>query len=60
MGIVRDLSLAEDLAHDAMVAALQQWPEQGVPDKPGAWLMAAAEAQSARHLPPRTDEDAQV
>src|SRR5262245_46916670 len=40
--IVRDVGLAEDLAHDALVAALQQWPESGVPDNPGAWLMAAA------------------
>jgi RNA polymerase sigma factor (sigma-70 family) len=40
--LVRDIGLAEDLAHDALVAALEQWPESGVPDKPGAWLMAAA------------------
>ncbi|MDP9159207.1 MAG: RNA polymerase sigma factor, partial [Acidobacteriota bacterium] len=40
--IVSDIGLAEDLAHDALVAALQQWPESGVPDNPGAWLMAAA------------------
>ena len=40
--IVRDVGIAEDLAQDALVAALQQWPESGVPDKPGAWLMAAA------------------
>jgi RNA polymerase sigma factor (sigma-70 family) len=39
---VRDLSLAEDLAHDALVAALEQWPASGVPRNPGAWLMAAA------------------
>ena len=39
---VRDVALAEDLAHDALVAALQQWPTSGVPDNPGAWLMAAA------------------
>ena len=38
--IVHDVSLAEDLAQDALVAALQQWPESGVPDNPGAWLMA--------------------
>ena len=38
--IVRDVGLAEDLAQDALVAALQQWPEAGVPDNPGAWLMA--------------------
>jgi RNA polymerase sigma factor (sigma-70 family) len=40
--IVRDVGLAEDLAQDALVAALEQWPESGVPDKPGAWLMATA------------------
>jgi RNA polymerase sigma factor (sigma-70 family) len=40
--MVRDVALAEDLAHDALVAALQQWPEAGVPDNPGAWLMATA------------------
>src|SRR5437660_11853622 len=38
--IVRDVGLAEDLAQDALVAALEQWPESGVPDNPGAWLMA--------------------
>jgi RNA polymerase sigma-70 factor, ECF subfamily len=40
--IVRDIGVAEDLAQDALVAALQQWPESGVPRNPGAWLMAAA------------------
>jgi RNA polymerase sigma-70 factor (ECF subfamily) len=40
--IVRDVGLAEDLAQDALVAALERWPESGVPDNPGAWLMAAA------------------
>lgn len=40
--IVRDVGLAEDLTQDALVAALEQWPESGVPDKPGAWLMATA------------------
>jgi RNA polymerase sigma factor (sigma-70 family) len=40
--IVRDVGIAEDLAQDALVAALEQWPRSGVPDKPGAWLMAAA------------------
>jgi RNA polymerase sigma-70 factor, ECF subfamily len=39
---VRDVGLAEELAQDALVAALEQWPESGVPDKPGAWLMATA------------------
>ena len=40
--LTRDLGTAEDLAHDALVAALEQWPEEGVPRNPGAWLMAAA------------------
>jgi len=40
--VVRDVGLAEDLAQDALVAALEQWPESGVPDVPGAWLMAVA------------------
>jgi RNA polymerase sigma-70 factor (ECF subfamily) len=40
--IVRDVGVAEDLAQDALVAALERWPESGIPDKPGAWLMATA------------------
>jgi RNA polymerase sigma-70 factor (ECF subfamily) len=40
--LVRDVGLAEELAQDALVAALEQWPKTGVPDSPGAWLMAAA------------------
>jgi RNA polymerase sigma-70 factor, ECF subfamily len=40
--IVRDVGLAEELAQDALVAALEQWPQSGIPDNPGAWLMAAA------------------
>jgi RNA polymerase sigma factor (sigma-70 family) len=40
--MVRDVGFAEDLAQDALVAALEKWPESGVPDNPGAWLMAAA------------------
>jgi RNA polymerase sigma factor (sigma-70 family) len=40
--IVRDVGLAEDLAQEALVAALERWPEAGVPDNPGAWLMATA------------------
>ncbi|MEU4889648.1 MULTISPECIES: RNA polymerase sigma factor [Streptomyces] len=40
--IVRDVGIAEELAQDALVAALEQWPESGVPEKPGAWLMATA------------------
>ncbi|GAA2049583.1 sigma-70 family RNA polymerase sigma factor [Streptomyces cheonanensis] len=40
--IVRDVGIAEELAQDALVAALEQWPESGVPDRPGAWLTATA------------------
>src|SRR5438128_5939226 len=40
--IVGDVGLAEDLAQDALVAALEQWPTAGVPEKPGAWLMGTA------------------
>src|ERR1700704_6104640 len=47
---VRDVGLAEDLAQDALVAALEQWPESGVPDKPGAWLMATAKHRAVDRL----------
>ncbi|MFE2145678.1 RNA polymerase sigma factor [Streptomyces sp. NPDC059456] len=40
--IVRDVGIAEEIAQDALVAALEQWPQSGVPDKPGAWLTATA------------------
>ena len=40
--LVGDVGLAEDLAQDALLAALKRWPESGVPDNPGAWLMATA------------------
>src|SRR6266496_3127317 len=43
---VRDVGLAEELAQDALVAALEQWPASGVPDKPGAWLMAVAKRRA--------------
>src|SRR3989442_132390 len=52
--IVRDLGLAEDLAQDALVAALEQWPETGVPDNPGAWLMAVAKRRAIDQLRRRT------
>jgi RNA polymerase sigma factor (sigma-70 family) len=48
--IVRDVGVAEDLAQDALVAALEQWPESGVPDNPGAWLMAAAKHRAIDHF----------
>ncbi|MEO8563158.1 MAG: RNA polymerase sigma factor [bacterium] len=44
--ITRDVGLAEDLAQDALVAALERWPASGVPDNPGAWLMATAKHRS--------------
>jgi RNA polymerase sigma factor (sigma-70 family) len=47
--IVRDVGLAEDLAQDALVAALEQWPASGVPRNPGAWLMAAAKHRAIDH-----------
>src|SRR5437868_8505300 len=48
--IVGDIGVAEDLAQDALVAALQQWPESGIPDNPGAWLMASAKHRAIDHL----------
>jgi len=48
--LVRDVGLAEDLAQDALVAALEQWPESGVPDNPGAWLMATAKNRAIDRL----------
>jgi RNA polymerase sigma-70 factor (ECF subfamily) len=48
--VVRDVGLAEDLAQEAFVAALEQWPESGVPDNPGAWLMATAKHRAIDRL----------
>jgi RNA polymerase sigma-70 factor (ECF subfamily) len=48
--IVRDIGIAEELAQDALVAALEQWPESGVPRNPGAWLMAAAKHRAIDHV----------
>ncbi len=48
--IVGDVGLAEDLAQDALVSALEQWPESGVPDNPGAWLMATAKHRAIDQL----------
>jgi RNA polymerase sigma-70 factor (ECF subfamily) len=48
--IVRDLGVAEELAQDALVAALEQWPASGIPDNPGAWLTAAAKYRAIDHL----------
>src|SRR5687767_253244 len=52
--IVGDVGLAEDLAQDALVAALERWPESGVPDNPGAWLMATAKHRAIDQLRRRT------
>lgn len=48
--VVRDVGLAEDLAQDALVAALEQWPASGVPDNPGAWLMAIGKRRAIDQL----------
>jgi len=48
--MVRDVGLAEELAQDALVAALQRWPESGLPDSPGAWLMTAAKRRAIDHF----------
>jgi RNA polymerase sigma factor (sigma-70 family) len=48
--IVRDVGLAEDLAQDALVAALERWPQTGIPDNPGAWLMATAKNKAIDNL----------
>jgi len=48
--IVHDVGVAEDLAQDALVAALEQWPKSGVPDNPGAWLMATAKHRAIDQL----------
>src|SRR5689334_24936270 len=48
--MVRDVGVAEELAQDALVAALEPWPESGVPDNPGAWLMATAKHRAIDHF----------
>ncbi len=48
--LTRDVGLAEDLAQDALVAALEKWPETGVPDNPGGWLMTAAKRRAVDHF----------
>ncbi|MFT3773953.1 MAG: RNA polymerase sigma factor [Minicystis sp.] len=48
--MVRDVGLAEELAQDALVTALERWPEAGVPDNPGAWLMATAKHRAIDHV----------
>ena len=48
--VTRDIGIAEGLAQDALVAALEQWPEEGIPEKPGAWLMIAAKRRALDSL----------
>jgi RNA polymerase sigma factor (sigma-70 family) len=48
--MVRDVGVAEELAQDALVAALEHWPREGIPDKPGAWLMTTAKRRALDHL----------
>src|SRR6187455_1421316 len=48
--MVGDVAVAEDLAQDALVAALERWPQSGVPEKPGAWLMATARNRAIDRL----------
>jgi len=61
--IVRDVGLAEEFAQDALVAALEKWPETGVPDNPGAWLMTTARNRAIdrlRHLKLRDEKHVQL
>ena len=48
--IVRDVGVAEELAQDALIIALEKWPDSGVPDNPGAWLMATAKHRAIDHF----------
>jgi predicted RNA polymerase sigma factor len=48
--MLRDVPLAEELTQDALVAALEHWPATGIPEKPGAWLMATAKRRALDHL----------
>ena len=48
--MVRDVGLAEELAQDALVTALEHWPSEGVPENPGAWLMATAKRRAIDQL----------
>jgi RNA polymerase sigma factor (sigma-70 family) len=48
--LVRDVGIAEEFAHDALVAALEQWPNTGIPDRPGAWLMAIGKRRAIDHF----------
>ena len=57
--MTRDLGVAEDLAQDALVQALEQWPRDGLPDNPGAWLMSTAKRRAVDSLPPQRGRPAQ-
>src|SRR5690606_1838217 len=48
--MTHDLGLAEDFAQDALLAALEQWPAEGIPDNPGAWLMTVAKRRAVDHF----------
>lgn len=48
--VLRDVGVAEDIAQDALVAAMEQWPDQGLPDKPAAWLMTTAKRRAIDHI----------
>src|SRR5215831_10018485 len=48
--VSRDIGIAEELAQEALVAALEQWPEEGIPEKPAAWLMTAARRRAIDYL----------
>ena len=48
--LLRDVGLAEDLAQDALLAALETWPSSGIPEDPGAWLMTAAQHRALNHF----------
>ncbi|MET0554293.1 MAG: sigma factor, partial [Vicinamibacteria bacterium] len=52
--VVRDVGVAEELAQDALVVALERWPQSGVPDNPGAWLMATAKHRAIDAVRRRT------
>src|SRR5882757_1771658 len=60
--VTRDIGIAEELAQDALVSALEQWPEQGIPENPGAWLMKSAKWRAidslrrAQNLVPKHEE----
>src|SRR5512141_1442658 len=55
--VVRDVSFAEDLAQEALITALERWPESGIPENPGAWLMATAKNRAIDQLRRRQMQD---